>query len=52
MVGGGISKDSAKYLPYLKLNAEIVPATLKNRAGIIGAAWLAADSVAHPDALA
>jgi len=52
VVGGGISKDSAKYLPYLKLNAEIVPATLKNRAGIIGAAWLAADSVAHPDALA
>lgn len=52
VVGGGISKDADKFLPRLKLNAPIVPAALKNRAGIIGAAWLAADASSHPDPLA
>ncbi|MEA4945311.1 MAG: ROK family protein [Propionicimonas sp.] len=52
VVGGGISKDAAKYLPYLKLHAEIVPASLKNRAGIIGAAWLAAEAAGRTDLLA
>lgn len=41
VVGGGVSKDSAKFLPRLKLRARIVPAELLNRAGIVGAAWLA-----------
>jgi len=50
VVGGGISRSSHKFLPKLKLMTPIVPAVLRNRAGIIGAAWLAADAVAHPDA--
>lgn len=43
VVGGGVSKDADKFLPYLKLQTPIVPAALRNRAGIIGAAWLAAN---------
>jgi polyphosphate glucokinase len=38
IVGGGISKQSDKYLPYLKINTPIVTAQLLNQAGIIGAA--------------
>jgi polyphosphate glucokinase len=38
VVGGGISKDAAHFLPLLEIDTEIVPATLRNRAGIIGAA--------------
>lgn len=43
VVGGGVSKESDKFLPKLKLRAPIVPAALRNRAGIIGAAVLAAE---------
>jgi len=43
VVGGGVSKASDKFLPKLKLKTPIVPAALRNRAGIIGAAWLAAN---------
>ncbi|MET0694053.1 MAG: polyphosphate--glucose phosphotransferase [Propionibacteriaceae bacterium] len=49
VVGGGVSKKADKFLPKLKLKSEIVPAKLLNTAGIVGAAWLAADRVAHPD---
>jgi polyphosphate glucokinase len=41
VVGGGVSKDAEKFLPLLKLKTPIVPATLENKAGIIGAAHLA-----------
>jgi polyphosphate glucokinase len=41
IVGGGISKKHEKFLPLLDLKAEIVPAELRNEAGIIGAAVLA-----------
>lgn len=41
IVGGGVSKKSEKFLPLLHLRAPIVPAQLRNDAGIIGAAWLA-----------
>lgn len=41
VVGGGISRDSDEFLPKLRLRAPIVPAQLRNRAGIIGAAWRA-----------
>lgn len=40
IVGGGISKSHAEFLPLLKLKTPIVPAKLKNSAGIIGAAAL------------
>ncbi len=51
VIGGGVSKNSDKFIPRLKLNAEVVPAKLLNTAGIVGAAWLAADRQIHPDAL-
>lgn len=51
VVGGGISKDSEKFLPQLALKAPIIPAELRNRAGIIGAAWLAADAAGRTDLL-
>src|SRR5215216_2075904 len=51
VIGGGLSKNSAKFIPKLKLNAEVVPAKLLNTAGIVGAAWLAADRQIHPDQL-
>ncbi len=41
IVGGGVSKKSEHFLPLLHLRAPIVPAQLRNDAGIIGAAWLA-----------
>ena len=44
VVGGGVSKDADEFLPLLDLRTPIVPAELKNKAGIIGAAVLAAAS--------
>jgi polyphosphate glucokinase len=44
VVGGGVSKHADKYLPLLHLRAPIVPALLGNAAGIVGAAWLAAQT--------
>lgn len=38
VVGGGISKRSDEFLPRLKLRTRIIPARLKNHAGIVGAA--------------
>lgn len=43
VVGGGVSKRSEKFLPLLSLRTPIVPAALRNRAGVIGAALLAAE---------
>jgi len=42
VVGGGVSKKHHKFLPLLDLRTPIIPAALQNKAGIIGAAWLAA----------
>jgi polyphosphate glucokinase len=42
VVGGGVSKDHEEFLPLLKLRTPIGPAVLENKAGIIGAAHLAA----------
>ncbi len=43
IVGGGISKECDKWLPMLTgVQATIVPATLHNDAGIVGAAMAAA----------
>jgi polyphosphate glucokinase len=44
IVGGGVSKKSAKFFPYLHTKAEIVPARLLNEAGIVGAAVAAAEA--------
>ena len=42
VVGGGVSKKADKFLPLLELQTPIVPAALRNEAGIVGAALLAA----------
>lgn len=38
IIGGGISKKSDKFFPYIKIRAAIVPAKMLNDAGIVGAA--------------
>jgi len=43
IVGGGVSKQHELFLPKLHLRAEIIPAQKRNNAGILGAAWIAAD---------
>lgn len=43
IVGGGVSKSDQEFLPLLKLDTPIVPAALRNNAGILGAAALASD---------
>ena len=48
VVGGGVSKNSDKFLPLIKISAEMVPAKLRNTAGIVGAAWLAANREKQP----
>ncbi len=42
IVGGGVSKNADEFLPFLNLDTPIVPAALRNNAGILGAASLAA----------
>jgi polyphosphate glucokinase len=45
IIGGGISKESEKFVPLLKgIRAKIVPATMLNDAGIVGAAMIGAQS--------
>jgi polyphosphate glucokinase len=44
IVGGGISKESEKYIPLLKVKAPIIPAQFLNEAGIVGAALAARTS--------
>ncbi len=38
ILGGGASKDHEKFIPHLTLRTKVVPAELRNEAGIIGAA--------------
>jgi polyphosphate glucokinase len=38
IVGGGVSSDAASFLPLLWTRADIVPAQMRNNAGIVGAA--------------
>ncbi len=50
IIGGGISKRSEDFLPYVEgLRAEAVPAKLQNNAGIVGAALYAAEQTALTD---
>ncbi|MEP9362911.1 polyphosphate--glucose phosphotransferase [Nocardioides sp. CN2-186] len=43
VVGGGVSKDSDEFLPLLDLDTEIIPAKLRNKAGVVGAALYASE---------
>ncbi|GJM41040.1 MAG: polyphosphate glucokinase [Ardenticatenaceae bacterium] len=44
IIGGGVSKKHEEFLHYIKTRADIVPAELRNEAGIVGAAVLAAEN--------
>jgi len=46
IVSGGISKKPEKFFPYLQTRAEIIPAQLRNNAGIVGAALAAQEAFA------
>jgi polyphosphate glucokinase len=41
IIGGGVSKEHHEYFPYLSTQTPVVPAQLRNDAGIIGAALAA-----------
>lgn len=43
IIGGGVSKRYTNFFPHIKCDTQIVPAQLRNRAGIIGAAIAAAE---------
>lgn len=47
IVGGGVSKRAEKWVPLLKVRSTISVATLKNHAGIVGAAAAAARGIEH-----
>jgi polyphosphate glucokinase len=41
ILGGGVSKAPERFMPRLTLRPRVVPATLRNDAGIVGAAMAA-----------
>lgn len=43
VVGGGVSKHGREFIPLIDIDTEIISATLRNTAGIVGAAALAVD---------
>ena len=47
IIGGGVSKRHERFLPHLTVDCEIVPARLRNEAGIIGAAAAADRGPGH-----
>jgi len=48
ILGGGVSKNADRYIPRLTVRCPVVPALLRNDAGIIGAAIVAAEAPALP----
>ena len=44
IIGGGVSKNSEKFVPYLELKTPVEIAKLRNNAGIVGAALWAQQS--------
>ena len=44
ILGGGVSKSADKFVPRLTVRTAVVPALLRNDAGIIGAAIVAAEA--------
>jgi polyphosphate glucokinase len=51
ILGGGVSKKSDRFLPMIDIRTPIVPATLLNNAGIIGAAVTAEQAQGDPGAI-
>jgi polyphosphate glucokinase len=48
IVGGGISRKADKFLPLITTQAELIPAELRNQAGIVGAAIVAHERFETP----
>ncbi len=46
IIGGGVSKNFDRFVPFLTVRVPVVPAQLRNDAGIVGAALFAADRAA------
>ncbi|MGP6173018.1 polyphosphate--glucose phosphotransferase [Corynebacterium sp. A21] len=46
IVGGGISREHEEWVPRLDISTEVIPAQLRNQAGIVGAAMAVAKHVA------
>ena len=44
IIGGGVSKRADQFIPRLTVRAEVIPAALRNDAGIVGAAMAAAET--------
>ncbi len=49
ILGGGISADADRFVPLLTVPCEVVPARLRNDAGAIGAAMVAAGAAEPPE---
>ncbi|HEY6057999.1 MAG TPA: ROK family protein [Candidatus Limnocylindrales bacterium] len=47
ILGGGVSKNAERFVPRLTVPVEVVPARLRNEAGIVGAAMFAAERSAR-----
>jgi polyphosphate glucokinase len=45
VIGGGVSKHHDSFLPRIRTRTPVVPAMLRNHAGIIGAALRAAGEI-------
>src|SRR3954452_22500314 len=52
IIGGGVSKKADKFFPLIDIRTPIVPATLLNNAGIIGAAVTAEQAAGGPGPVA
>jgi polyphosphate glucokinase len=48
ILGGGVSRDADQFMPMLTIRPPLVPATLRNDAGTVGAAMAAAERRAAP----
>lgn len=46
IIGGGVSKNADKFIPRLEVRPPVVPAVLRNEAGIVGAAMWAMEHAA------
>jgi polyphosphate glucokinase len=51
VLGGGVSKKYKKFAQYLTIRTEVLPALLRNEAGIVGAAMAAVDNGRATDAV-
>ncbi len=45
LIGGGVSKEHEEFFPFFDVSTEVKPAALLNNAGIVGAAYLAGNSL-------